>query len=142
MSTDTVSAGIGTGKAVVHSSLGAVTEYLLPLGSGIVGFFSARAAGGYASIWKAIYVATSGNSQLSQDTTWINRVAALVMMAIWGSIGMAFWHLGRGEGMIRKAVGRGLGAFFFGMALGWIPQLVSPGATPDGFLDGLIPHSG
>lgn len=122
-------------KQTGHELLDVFCEYVVPIAAGAAGFFTISATvGGFNTCWnllnKVPYLSTSGN------TANVNRVAGIIMGSVYAGIGFAFWRIGKGSGTIRKLIGRGLGAYFFGGAGSMALQIVSPASvSSNGLID-------
>jgi hypothetical protein len=120
-------------KAAGHKLIDLVVTYLLPIATFFVGLFS-----GYQT-WGGINAVGSAMNQLGSDvgkTAAYRLVSAGLFGGVFGAVGYGFWQL---DGhMILKGVGRGLGGYFYGVALSYLLFVFVGGSSPDGLIDNLI----
>jgi hypothetical protein len=133
---DVTASAAHAGKAIGHEAVDVVIEYLIPIGTGIAGLMVGPAAlGGAYSLSNAINSAVNQNS-----TVQATRIGGLVFAGIWGAVGYALWRMGDHDGWVMKLLGKGLGGFFIGTALGLIFFSVIPNrpAPQSGLADQLM----
>jgi hypothetical protein len=126
-------AALGAGKSATNKFLHLGLEYLLPIATFFVGLFTGLDTwGGVNAIWDAL---GGVNSTLQNDAAWPASVA--LFGGVFGVTGYAFWGMGSG-GMVYTAVGRGLGGYFFGVALSYLVAWVGHKSVSDGLIDELV----
>jgi hypothetical protein len=123
------------GKRGAHEFINVLVEYLLPIATFFTGLFTGVATwGGPNVVWNALNNPASGGK--------LHGYAGLVDLAlfggVFGSVGYGFWQLGHHDGLAMKALGRGFGGYFFGVAVGYIVFGIAPSSTPDGLIDELV----
>lgn len=130
----TVHSGLAVGKATLSETVSVLARILVPLVFIVVGFFASVGLGGGYSIGTIIW--NSGGGQATWGSSGNqNRIGAGIVALIWGLIGVAFWSLRSRGGWIFGLIGGALGGFFFGAALGQVPEILSGQAIPSGWLD-------
>jgi len=108
-----------------------IAKYILPLVFVVVGFVTASYLGGSAAISNLLITAVGPGSITAASA---NRLGGLVMVGLWGIVGIAFWRLGSRDGVWYKVVGRSIGAFFFGAAAGNLVPVFTAGGTSGGLI--------
>jgi hypothetical protein len=120
-------------KKVAHKFLDMLVEYLVPIAAVFVGLFTGRDTWGGNN---AMYDALSANADIQKASNW---VSAGVFGGMFGAVGYGFWTLGHEDGLILKGVGRGVGAYFFGVSLSYLlVALETSTEESDGIIDDLI----
>ena len=122
-----------TGNKIVEVAV----KYLIPVALFFAGVFTWDVWGGENAMWNLMSKANADKS--SGGTNLAALASAGVFGGIFAAVGYVFWEFGRGDGMIERAIGRGVGAYFFGVALGYVFFAFAPtNGIPDGVLDDLI----
>ena len=105
-------------RMVGSETLDAVIEYFVPIGASVAGFAVAPQVLGGQVIVDKIYSAMQSTNSAASSTT-ANRVGFGILAVVLGAIGGAFWRLGHRGGWIMKLLGKGIGGFFLGGAVGY-----------------------
>jgi hypothetical protein len=111
-----VSSAVSASKAVGYETIDVVIDYLVPIATGVAGFIAWGAIGGTATVANLI------NSASGATGTPVNgvRIASFIFGGLYAVIGLVFWRLGKRDGWFMHLLGRGIGAYFFGSAIGTI----------------------
>jgi len=129
---------VGPAKAVGRQAVDVVIDYLVPIGAGIAGLVvGPTALGGAYSVAMALNTASNGQGPITQNSS---RLGAVVFAVIWGTVGYAFWRLGKRDGWIEHLLGKGLGGFFMGTSLSYLLVYALPNKTlpSSGLVDGFF----
>ena len=128
-----IEGGVSTGKRTIGEGLKVFVKYLVPLFGVVAGFASAQYIGGTKAISDLIYNSANGNFSGASAI----RIAGVVMAAIFGLIGMAFWHLRSGGSIWMEGIGGFVAGFAFGVALGNVPSIISGTKVFSGVIESL-----
>jgi hypothetical protein len=112
----------------------AAVDYAVPIVFGVAGYLSGPSLFGGGSLYAPVNSATGTNFSA-------NRVMGFFLGAVFVISGLAFWHMGSGDGkgIWTKAIGRGVGGFFIGTGAAYIiTSGVGNGNVPQGLFDTLI----
>jgi hypothetical protein len=121
---------LSAGKSAAHKFLNMFVMYLLPLGTFMVGLFTGVATwGGQNVVWNAL----TANSDIQNQH---GLISGALFGGIFGIAGYGFWQIDGGT--IGKAVGRGFGGYFFGVAVSYGLYAIHPEGVPDGLIDNLV----
>lgn len=127
-----VASGAGhAARAVGSEAVDVVVEYLIPIGAGVAGLVMGPAVFGGNAVLGSIYNA----SQNMVGGATIQRIGGALFGGIFGLIGYTFWRLGKRDDWTMKLVGKGLGAFFLGTAVGYVIYAIVPKSFPVGIID-------
>jgi hypothetical protein len=127
-------AALSATKGAAHKFINMAVTYLLPLGTFFVGVFTGLATwGGVNALYDAFGSRIPDKTNGGAPARWIG---AGLYGGIFGATGYAFWSLD--QGTIGRAVGRGFGGYFFGVAVSYLMGAVDNSSTPDGLIDELI----
>lgn len=123
---------MGAAKSAAHKLIDMLVQYLLPIASFFVGAFTgAQTWGGIRSL-NSLVQQTKAPSQ-EAITIW---GGAALFGGMFAAVGYGFWHL---DGhLILKAVGRGFGGYFLGVAASYLFLALGNGAMPSGLIDQLV----
>lgn len=126
-----------TAKESVEVLLDWTIDYIGPLLLGVIGLLGGSSAwGGEGLFYKVM------TTQFELDAKIAAHVAPLPMLAIFGALGGAFWHLGskhRGEQhIILRAVGKLAGAYFLGVTIAYAIDTVTGATASNGLLDNVF----
>ena len=121
--------------AVGEETLKLAEDVLIPIAAGFAGYASYQYWGGFQLIY-----ATIGNS--GAPGAWSpasGRLAAAIAGGIWLAVGAGFWSIGKHAGTILRLVGKGVGAYFLGVGVGYgLGALMGLSAPlPNGALESL-----
>lgn len=134
---ETVHSGIAVGRATLSETVHVLARILVPLVFIVIGFFAAATLGGTATLSTMLWNSSGGQNTWGSSGNQ-NRIAAGLIALIWGLIGMAFWSLRSRGGWVFELLGGALGGFFFGAALGQVPEILSGAGTSSGWLDSVF----
>lgn len=125
------SQGASAARSAFHKTIESVTKYIAPVGGVVAGFFSAPLLGGGQAIANVFYNAVPGQT----TGNWANRVGSGIIALVWAGIGGLFWHMRSAAGWVSELIGGLAGGFFFGAALGNVPNVISGNHATSGFVE-------
>lgn len=109
-----------------------LVKYIGPFVLGIVGFVSMPFWGGVSSVGKLV------KNDLTQNSIAVTVVSHVPFIIIFGALGGGFWHLRGEHGLLTEAIGGLAGAYFIGLALGYLLHMAMPTEVPTGLIDDAI----
>jgi hypothetical protein len=127
------------GKAAIHATeagarkfVDMLVKYLLPIATFFVGAFTGASTwGGIRSFGSLVSQAKVPDSE--KVTIW---AGAGLFGGMFAAVGYGFWSL---DGhLILRAVGRGFGGYFIGVAVSYLLMALGNAALPSGLIDQLV----
>ena len=132
---DALAAGKGMGhgaKVAIEELAETFLKWIVPLVAVVLGVFLYQSLGGNGLFWALLSETTNqANSQIGALAKWL-------CVFLWGGIGLAIWACGSSVEKWGKWIIHGIGAFFVGVALGWVGDAIRNQPTPPGLLDDLL----
>jgi hypothetical protein len=126
----------GPAKTIGKEALDVVIDYFVPLAGGVAGLIIGPMTFGGNSVAGTIW--TQANNEVSGATA--SRLVGALFAGIFGAAGYGFWRLGKRDGWIMKILGKGIGSFFLGTAIGYLisSTLMGKALPSNGLVDKLI----